>query len=655
MNRLINKIKGLDYPEHLPLITILAVAILLHFTGGGGTEVSGDSALYMSYLLSVFEDGDIELGDDYLEIDPKIEFQQKNHLRKTDKGFTIATFPPGAAILWSPFFLTAKGYYALTGEQDRQQILEGYKQACHFGTTVYSIAGLVLLFFLLKRQFSPWVSAFASLGSFLLTPVLGYAYYLRVDSHGVGYFAISLFLWYCVKSGKERSLKQWGILGAIAGLVFMIRWTDMIVGVWLLVEQLPLLWASIREKKLPTKKLLAFLLFGLVFLVTITPQIIVHQTIFGFGKGPMNYGANFVKWDRPEVLNLLFSTRNGLFSWHPMVLAGIIGLFLLLWKKRAWALPAIISLLLATYINSVIGDWWAGHAFGMRRFCSYMPFIGLGFAGLLSACKKRWYQIGIGALMIFFAAWNIEILRAYIEEEIPHLLTPDSSNPLKGEGNWVNQFGRPLSWPAEIISSLILPGVPPREAEWLTSWQLMFCESNLRGHVKAGYPSFQQGFGSVEKDKIGEYRRQEDTGKVYLYRLAANGAKYITIDAEIFESKLKANQTPVLRLILNGKVIGLMFLPVDKKHNMNTFVRVPIQFWKYGINCLEIELFQGNKNLEKIPLSRLLKRKDNKRLKKAEASYKLRVRSVDFQLDPYIDIESKKSGRSKKPKNRKIK
>lgn len=58
----------------------------------------------MSYLISVFEDGDLELGDDYLEIAPDIKETNKNHLRKTDKGYTVATFPPGAAILWSPFF-----------------------------------------------------------------------------------------------------------------------------------------------------------------------------------------------------------------------------------------------------------------------------------------------------------------------------------------------------------------------------------------------------------------------------------------------------------------------------------------------------------------------------------------------------------------------
>ena len=625
--------------KNLPLITLIVIAVLLYFLplvdSNHSTNVVGDSALYMSYLLSVFEDGDLELGDDYLEIDPNIATGQPNHLRKTDKGYTIATFPPGPAILWSPFFLAAKGYCAIKGEDDREKQLQSFKKACHLGTTVYTVAALILLYFFLMNYFSPWVSSIASLATFVLTPLMGYGYYMRVDSHAVGFFAVCLFLWYCNRNREDRSLKQWAVLGAIAGLVFMVRWTDLLVGVWLLTEQIPLLWSSLKEKKFPTRKLLEYGVFILAFLVVIIPQIIVHETIFGFGKGPMNYGANFVKWDRPEVMSILFSTRNGLISWHPMILAGFAGLLLLFRTKPARAASTLLVLAVAVYVNSTIGDWWAGHAFGMRRMISYLPFIGLGFAALLEARKSRWYQGSVMAVMLFFAIWNMAMLNAFLHGRIPHQVSAAAANPLNMERTWINAFARPLSLPAELYSSFVLPGVPPREAEWITSRQLMFCEDSLGGEVRADYPSFQGGFGPVRKDARGSYRELKQKGRLYVYRLANNGSGYFTFNADVWNSKLKRTRIPVLKVTLNGVEEDLVTIPRQGTHNFNTFVRTQLHNWKHGINYIDVELFHIRKGQAKQYLTRLL-HKGRVELEEPGGNFNLRVRSVKFQRKPFI-------------------
>jgi len=112
-----------------------------------------------------------------------------------------------------------------------------------------------------------------------------------------------------------------------------------------------------------------------------------------------------MRWTQPEILAVLFSTRRGLFLWTPALLLAAIGLGFLVRRDRLLGAGAIVVLLLSLYVNSAARDWWAGEAFGARRFVGETVFFALGFAALGSALAGRmrigWLRAGALALILY--------------------------------------------------------------------------------------------------------------------------------------------------------------------------------------------------------------------------------------------------------------
>jgi hypothetical protein len=56
---------------------------------------------------------------------------------------------------------------------------------------------------------------------------------------------------------------------------------------------------------------------------------------------------------------------------------------MLLWRRApALAAGAALFLGLSWYVNAAVVDWWAGEAFGARRFLSCFPVMALGLAAI---------------------------------------------------------------------------------------------------------------------------------------------------------------------------------------------------------------------------------------------------------------------------------
>jgi hypothetical protein len=72
-----------------------------------------------------------------------------------------------------------------------------------------------------------------------------------------------------------------------------------------------------------------------------------------------------------------------------------------------------LALALAVYVNASVADWWAGEAFGARRFISNLPIFAMGLAALASALagRGRPREAAIGALAL--VAYNGLFLLQY--------------------------------------------------------------------------------------------------------------------------------------------------------------------------------------------------------------------------------------------------
>ena len=91
-----------------------------------------------------------------------------------------------------------------------------------------------------------------------------------------------------------------------------------------------------------------------------------------------------MRWTSPAVVSVLFSLKRGLFSWTPALLPAVAGLPLLVKRDRLTGWAVVVVLVASVYVNAAVRDWWAGEAFGARRFIGDSVFFALGLSALMA-------------------------------------------------------------------------------------------------------------------------------------------------------------------------------------------------------------------------------------------------------------------------------
>jgi hypothetical protein len=170
-------------------------------------------------------------------------------------------------------------------------------------------------------------------------------------------------------------------------------------------------------------------------------------------------GCDFVRLDHPWILETLFSSRHGLFSWTPVFWAGYLGFLPFARRHRAFAGFLAVPLLAMTYVNMCVGDWWGGASFSNRRFDSVLPILAFGFAASIEAARealRRQPSLGLPMAMLPFVAWNIASIGAMRRGGLDPARGPAFSQ-IVGEGARAVSaaVGFPTTWPAS----------------WLFAWQ----------------------------------------------------------------------------------------------------------------------------------------------------------------------------------------
>ncbi len=101
-------------------------------------------------------------------------------------------------------------------------------------------------------------------------------------------------------------------------------------------------------------------------------------------------GSDFLRFDSLKVLPLLFSSWHGLFSTHPVLLVGLVGLLWSIRRRQPLGVAFLLAFVPMTVLNSAVDDWWAGSSFGMRRYDSLLPFFFPGRKGQPACPQGDW-------------------------------------------------------------------------------------------------------------------------------------------------------------------------------------------------------------------------------------------------------------------------
>lgn len=622
---------------HLAALTLVGIWILvfpLLQNPGAEGRLRGDSIQYFAYLQSIFEDGDIQFLDDYLELYPEGKLPDRSFLR-LPTGYAANSFAPGAPLCWAPFYIGGKLYAGVTGAPDRTAELQILIAATRLGSRFYAALSLFIFFFILRRFFDPNYALLGALAAFFCTAYFAYGLFNTLLSHSVAAFSVALFIWYVLRSGPERSLKQWLLAGLIAGFVALCRWQNAVIVVWLAVEQLPILIRAVRERTGALRLLGRYAASAVVFFLVFSPQVILWWIIFGPFKTPLSYYINAVYWDRPEIISVLFSSRHGLLSWHPMVYFGLVGLFLMLRREKTAAIASLGAFAILLYLNSVTGDWWAGDSFGMRRFVSFSAIFAIGISAFAVSLKRwfgKWPQIAPIGLVLFFAWWNFGSLELYQSGGISHDRPPTFSTLVSKQVEaQVYKHGYPFTWPGSLIQAWMIGGGSPDEADWICSTYLFYRQNHLGGRIKAEYPSYRQGF-SMVRGRGAPFRLLEGrSGTLYISRFAIwRKAVAMIIDGTLREEDLKPGEAPIIQVVLNGEHAGLLSGDSRIMHRWQP-VYILKKYWRRGLNRIDLRLFVGRKDmLDAYNAENGFKPESDQSIKANDGNFSLRINEVRF-------------------------
>src|SRR6202007_2662869 len=272
-----------------------------------------------------------------------------------------------------------------------------YVFAVAIATAIYGFLGILLSFELAKKYFPARWAFLGCLGIWFASSLPVYMYFNPSWSHAPSAFATALFFWYWDRTRSDRSWTQWLVLGLISGLMMDVYYVCAVLLVVPLAESLARYWQDIRSRQMSSvwRLFLQNVLFALIAVAAFLPTFVGKKIIYGsylqFGYGP--------HWDftSPAFLKVCFSSEHGLFSWTPVVLLALIGLFLLKHHDRALSGYSVLAFAFYLYAIGCYEDWAGISSFGNRFFVSLTPLFILGLASffdwLAEALQERRAEI----------------------------------------------------------------------------------------------------------------------------------------------------------------------------------------------------------------------------------------------------------------------
>ncbi len=328
--------------------------------------INADVRAYYAYLPAIFIYNDLK----FENFEHQKDLSNTLWTFDTGNGSRYIKLSSGMAILYSPFFLVAHKIAPFMGVE-ANGFTYPYKIALILSSIFYLCIALIFARKLLLRFFNEKVSSFALLILFLGTNLFHYYTGDPAMSHGYSLAFIFLFLFAVIKWLETPSLKWSFWIGLSAGFFTLIRPTDILYLLFLLLygvhsyqdlkNRLVLFWK---------KRTLIFWMIFFAFLIFI-PQFLYFKYIFNEWMHFTYTGESFF-FLNPQLYNLSFSYRNGWLVYSPLMFFSILGFFYLKNNKTKWFV--IVVFIIYYYILSSWWCWWYS-GFGNRAMINLYPLL----------------------------------------------------------------------------------------------------------------------------------------------------------------------------------------------------------------------------------------------------------------------------------------
>lgn len=386
-------------PEHWPKLTVLGIFLILVICASNinwgknhwKTILEADAKGYYAYLPATFIYNDLNFG--FFDKIEKEKYFDKNtyyDYRTASKGIVINKYYCGTSILQLPFFLMAHGLTQLSnGDADGYSRL--YPIFINLAAIVYTCIGLLFLAALLKLyHIKPIHRCLTLICCTFGTNLFYYTVSEAGMSHVYSFTCMTLFFYLAKIYFIKPSSRYLFYLALLSSLIVLIRPVN-----GLIIFALPLAaqsqqqflagWHFLFKNKF---HLVTVTLGGLLF---ISVQLIIYKISTGHFF-IYAYGGEHLYLFSPNVFNILFSYKKGLFLYTPLYLISLSGLYFF-WKQNrfeAWSLS--IFLYVVTYILSCWWMWFYGGSFSSRVFVEYLCFFMIPLAFTFQHLKPGCWQ-----------------------------------------------------------------------------------------------------------------------------------------------------------------------------------------------------------------------------------------------------------------------
>ncbi len=414
------------YEKILALLFVLSLPLV-------NPWVRGDGVGYYAFGRALLIQHDLNFKQDWLRANPTFRMGRTDAsgnvlpTEYTATGHVDNHFAVGPAILWSPFLLTAHLcvllYDALGGHVPPDGFAKPYVFFMALGTAFYGFLSLWISFRLARKYVSEQYAFLATLGVWFASSLPLYMYFNPSWSHPLSAFIVALFVWYWDRTRDGRSWSEWVILGAMGGLMMDVYSPNAILLLFPALESLSSYWQKLtqRDWKSVGQQFLRNVAFLLVVFAAFLPTLITKKIIYGsyFKSGYENLWS----LNAPAILKVCVSANHGLFSWTPITLPAVIGMWLLRKRDEILALYSIIAFAVFLYLIGCYMDWDGLSSFGNRFFVSLTVLFVLGLAGFIDYFARVWNErrtwLVAQAATILLILWNFGLMFQWGTHLIP--------------------------------------------------------------------------------------------------------------------------------------------------------------------------------------------------------------------------------------------
>jgi len=386
--------------------------------------VRGDGVGYYAFARSMLIEHRLDFTSDWQKANPSFRMYkvdaQGNVLpdQYTSTGHIGNHFAVGPAILWSPFLIAAHASVLVWDHLGGHVAADGhsrpYLTAMAIGTTFYGFAALWISFTLARQYVAERWAFLATLGIWFASSLPVYMYFNPSWSHALSAFAVALFLWYWTRTRNTRTEAQWAILGLLGGLMMDVYYITAVVLLLPALESLARYRGSLLGKvSEPAWRLfLKNAIFAVALMAAFSPTLIAKKIIYG-SYFHMGYTEQWF-WKSPAFFKVCFSSEHGLFSWTPILLLAVAGLFVLRRYEPTLALYLIVVFVAFVYALGCYQDWHGISSFGNRFFVGLTSFFVLGLAALFDWLAREWKErratiLSCGAVAVLIT-WNLGLM-----------------------------------------------------------------------------------------------------------------------------------------------------------------------------------------------------------------------------------------------------